>query len=369
MRWILLVIFFVYLNNCFSQKILEQRTFRTSYIYHYGLSVPKTPQLNYLIQENFSAKEIRIGILPNPQKSWINQYNISEVGLAFYKGTLGNKEVLGEFHSVYPYISFRLTHWKNFNLFTSVGAGIGIASKPFHPVNNYTNKLIGSKYNAHLSLNLQIKYKLDPFNLIGGVYFSHISNGSTKQPNDGYNYITSNLGISVDWGKKRMYPKVDILYPKLSNEFSILWNHAFKEKSANDPHTYYISSLSLSYLWGLNSKQRLGIGVDLFYDESINRGNWDLNPDIDFENRFYQGVTISHDLVFNKFTFSSQIGVYTFYKSKPSSKDIYNRLALRYKFSQHLLINLGLKAYLDQSDYIEFGIGYYLNRKQKHEKS
>lgn len=369
MRWILLVVFFFYLNESFSQKVLEQRAISTSFIYHNGLSVPKTPQLNYLIQDKFSAQEIRIGFHPNPQIAWINQYNISEIGLAFYKGTLGNQEVLGEIHSVYPYVSFQLTNWKNFNVFSSIGAGLGIASKPFHPVENYTNKLIGSKYNAHLSLNLQMKYKLDPFNLIGGVYFSHISNGSTKQPNAGYNYITSNIGVSVDWGKKKTYPKTDIFYPRLGNEFSIIWNHAFKEKSANDPHTYYVSSLSISYLWGLNSKQRLGFGVDLFYDESMNRGDWNFDPETSFENRIYQGVTLSHDLVFNKITFSSQLGAYTLYNSKPSSKTIYNRLAFRYKFSQHLLINFGLKAYLGQSDYLEFGIGYHLNRKKKHEKS
>ena len=365
MRWILLVGLICFWYVGFTQKILEQRTLSTSFINHYGLSVPKTPQINYLIQDKISAKEIRIGIHPNPQKSWINLYNISEIGLAFYSGSLGNNEVLGDIKSIYPYVTFKLSNWRNLNLYSSIGAGIGIVSKHFHPVNNYSNKLIGSKYNAHLNLNLQMKYELDPFNLIGGIYFSHISNGSTSQPNHGINYITSNLGVSLDWGRKRKLRKPDVEYPKLNHEFSIVWNHAMKEKSINDPHNYYVSSLSFAYLWGLNSKQRLGLGVDIIYDESINRGDWNLDPETDFKHRFYQGVFIAHDLEFNQITFYGHIGTYTYYESKPSSTPFYNRLGFKYKFSNHLLVNIGLKAYLDQSDYIEFGIGYYFNKEKK----
>lgn len=365
MRWILLVTLIYYWNCGFTQKTLEQRTLSTSFIYHHGLSVPKTPELNYLIQDKLTAKEFRIGIHPNPNKSWINQYSVSEIGIAYYQGPLGSDEVLGELNSIYPYITFRLSNWRNLNLFTSIGTGIGIVSKPFHPVENYANKLIGSKYNVHVNLNFQLKYELDPFNLIAGIYLSHISNGSTKQPNNGYNYITGNIGVSLDWGKRKKFKKVAILYPKLDNEFFFISNHAFKEKSANDPHTYYVSNLSSGYLWGINSMQRLGFGIDIFYDESINRGDWNLSPKTDFENRIYQGVFIGHDFVFNRLTFSAQLGVYTYYQSKPASSSLYNRLAFRYKIDKHLLINLGLKAYLDQSDYIEFGIGYYFNKTKK----
>ena len=367
MRSILLLIILLCLCTPISaQKNDTYRPFSLQVNYLNGLIIPKTDHLNYLIQDKISAIEIRLGFHPNPKINWINQYAVSEVGLAYYTGDLGNDKILGKINSIYPYISFTLLKWGNLKFNTDVGLGLAILSKYYHPVDNYANSLLGSKYNANVNLSTSIKYSLADIDFIGGLYFSHISNGSSQHPNDGYNFINSKIGISYNFGKKKEYVKLNVSYPKQPNEFSIVSNHAFREKSTNDPHKYYISTLSITHVWGLNSKQRFGLGIDLFYDESINRGDWNLNPETSFDHRFYQGVFIAHDLVFNKFTFITQLGVYTYYKSSPSSQSIYNRLGLRYRFSKHLLVNIGLKAYFDKSDYIEFGIGYYISKKKNH---
>ncbi|NOU59488.1 acyloxyacyl hydrolase [Marinifilum caeruleilacunae] len=365
MRGILLVGLICIVTAGFTQEKMGQRALGASFIYHYGLILPKNPQLNYLIQDPVSAYEIRLGIHPNPNKNWIDQYSVTEIGLAYYSGSLGNDKVLGRITSVYPYIDFGLKEWKNVQIHTSVGLGFARVSEHYHPIDNYANSLIGSKYNAHINLSLNLSYFISNFKVSGGLYYSHVSNGSTQHPNDGYNSINSTLGISYHFGKKKEYFKLKADYPKLDNEFNLIWNHAFREKSINDPHKYYISEITLKYAWGINSKQRIGLGLDLFYDESINRGNWNLDPQTDIDHRFYQGVCLSHDLIFNKFSFTTQVGTYTYYKSKPSSNLIYNRIGLHYKFSNLLLVNISLKTYFDQSEYIAFGLGYYFNKKKR----
>ena len=235
-------------------------------------------------------------------------------------------------------------------------------SKYFHPVNNYSNKLIGSKYNAHIKFGLEANYSFSRFDISSGIMLSHFSNGSRKHPNDGLNIVTGSLGLNYKFGETLQVEKCCHNYAKLKDEFSIILNQSWKEKNEQDPHTYYVSSINISYTKGFNSRQRLGGGIDLFYDESVDRGYWTKNPRTSFKDRISQALFLSHELVISKVSFVTQIGFYTLYKTKPNNHPFYNRLGLRYKFSRHLLANFSLKGYLGSSDFIELGIGYSFNK-------
>ena len=106
--------------------------------------------------------------------------------------------------------------------------------------------------------------------------------------------------------------------------------------------------------------------IDFFYNKAANRGKWDFDPETSFKNRFSQAIFISYDLAIEKFSIIANIGVYTFYKTTPE-KPIYTRLGLRYRFGEHLVTSLCLKAHMGKADFIEWGIGYRIKRN-KNEK-
>lgn len=360
-----LLILILLLFNCIvhAQNSSLNKEFSIGLNYHHALFVPKNQYINYLIQDKISAFELKLTIHPNTQNQWVRQLAVRKIGLSYYQGTLGNTASLGEVRSLTPFIQFGIKSWKQFQINTDVGIGIAKMTKYFDPVNNYSNKLIGSKYNTHIKVGLEANYSLSRFDLTSGIVFSHFSNGSRKHPNDGLNIVTGGVGINYKFGKTIQTAIKPQTYSTLKDEFTAIINQAWKETNEQDPHTYYVTSINLSYTRGINSRQRLGGGIDLFYDESVNRGYWTRTPKTSFKNRISQGVFFSHELVISKVSFITQIGFYTLYKTKPDNNPFYNRLGFRYKFSKHLLANFSLKGYLGSSDFIEMGIGYSFNRK------
>lgn len=362
---ILLTIFIlsITISPGYSQENSLDKKFSIGFNYHQGLLVPKNQYINYLIQDKISAFELKIALHPNTQKSWVNQFAVRRYGLGYYQGHLGNKSALGEVKSLVPFIQFGIKSWNRLQINTDIGVGIAMMSKYFHPINNYSNKLIGSKYNAHIKFGLEANYSFSRFDFTTGLIFSHFSNGSRKHPNDGLNIVTASVGINYKFGKTIQLKKCCQNYPKLKDEFTAILNQSWKEVNEQDPHTYFVTSVNLSYTKGINSKQRMGGGIDLFYDESVDRGYWTRSPKTSFNDRISQALFISHELAISKVTFITQVGFYTLYKTKPNNKPFYNRLGLRYKFSKHFLANFSLKGYLGSSDFIEMGIGYYFNKK------
>lgn len=349
--------------HSYSQENSRGKKFSIGINYHQGLFVPKNQYINYLIQDKISAFELKLALHPSRQKPWVNQFAVRKFGIAYYQGQLGNKSVLGKVKSFVPFIQFGLKKWDRFQINTDIGVGIAMMSKYFHPVNNYANKLIGSKYNAHIKVGLEANYSFSQFDLTAGLIFSHFSNGSRKHPNDGLNIVTGSLGVNYKFGKTLQLEKCCQSYSKLKDEFSAILNQSWKEVNEQDPHTYYVTSINLSYTKGITSRQRLGGGIDLFYDESVDRGYWTRTPKTSFNDRISQALFISHELAISKVSFITQVGFYTLYKTKPNNKPFYNRLGLRYKFNKYLLANFSLKGYLGSSDFIEIGLGYYLNKK------
>ena len=364
MKYAFLTFTLIFLNFILkAQNISLKKEFSFGIDYHHGLFVPKNQYINYLIQDKISAIEFKFAFHPNPGKGWVRQYAVRKIGLGYYQGTLGNTTSLGEVRSLTPFIQFGIKSWKNFQINTDIGMGIAKMTKYFDPVNNYSNKLIGSKYNAHIKVGLEANYSLSHFDLTTGIVFSHFSNGSRKHPNDGLNIVTGSLGINYKFGKTIQAINKPQNYSKLKDEFIAILNQSWKETNEQDPHTYYVSSINLSYTKGINSRQRIGGGIDLFYDESVDRGYWTQTPKTSFKDRISQAAFFSHELVINRVSFITQIGFYTLYKTKPDNNPFYNRLGFRYKFSNHFLANFSLKGYLGSSDFIEIGIGYSFVRK------
>ncbi len=364
----LLFICFIGCTCLFAQEKSEKNIFTTTLRYHYGIVMPHHKSISYLVNDQISAVELNFGYIPSYEKKWAKLYKQPEIGIGLYHGSLGNDKALGNVTAIFPYINFPLLVGSKWEFSTQLGFGLGLANKHFDPVRNYTNLAIGTKFNAFFKLIAQGSYSVNSkWGINAGLGFNHISNGAISAPNKGLNLLTSNVGVKYYWNdKNRKLFTPAAREEKLPNEFILIWGNGIKQASEKDHHKYYTSSLTGNYSFGINAKQKIGFGIDLFYNKAANRGKWDFSPEISFKNRFSQAIFISHDLAIGKFSIIANIGAYTFYKTTPE-KPIYTRLGLRYELNEHFLTSLGLKAHMGKADYIEFGIGYRIKRK-KHEK-
>ncbi|WP_421920234.1 acyloxyacyl hydrolase [Marinifilum sp.] len=316
------------------------------------------------MNDQVRAVELNFGLLPSTNRYWSKLYNQPEIGLGFYHGSLGNKEVFGKTSALFPFIIFNLKDFRKGDLHLQTGFGLAYNKKHFHPSENYANVAIGSKFNAFFKLLLSGSYNLSKrLSAVIGVGFQHLSNGSVHVPNKGLNLLTTNMGLKYHFKSKEFNKNITVLNSKLNNELTMIWSGGLKQASEIDDNNYFASSLSTNYSFGINAKQRLGCGVDLFYDEASNRGDWNFAPETKFKDRFSQAIILSHDLVIQRISIITHIGIYTWYKTKPE-KPLYTRLGLRYNLSKTIVANLSLKAHLGKADFIEWGIGYRFKKKK-----
>jgi hypothetical protein len=364
-NWIIFILSLLAFKHSFGQESKKQDIITATLRYHYGVVLPHHKSISYLVNDQVSAIELNIGLLPDKNRKWAQLYNQPEIGLGFYHGSLGNKEILGSTNAIFPYINFKLKEFSSFKFELQTGIGVAHTKKHFDPVNNYTNIAIGSKFNAFFKLLINSKYYINPqWSINGGVGFQHISNGSVNTPNKGLNIATGNIGVQYNFKPYKRFTSKLKSEKKLDNELNIVWSNGVKQASEIDQHKYYISSLSSNYAIGINAKQRVGFGIDLFYNEAANRGDWNFKPETGFKDRFSQAIIITHDLVIQKFSIITHLGVYTLYKTNPE-KPIYTRVGLRYKLNNKIITNLSLKAHLGKADFIEWGIGYRICKKKK----
>jgi len=352
-------------KTTFAQE--DKNTFTTTVKHHYGVVVSHHESIAYAVEKTIGAIELNFGLIPSSKPKWTQLYNQPEIGLAVYHGDLGNDRVFGKVTALFPYINFNLLRDKKLNIVHHLGLGLAVTEKHFDPIKNYTNVAIGSSLNVYISLSLNAELSLNSkWQLIGGLGINHLSNGSFKKPNTGLNLLTANFGLKYAFKErpKNLHLNKINHFKDLDNEFSIAYNQGLKQIKESEQQTYYMSSITANYAWGINAKQRLGLGLDLFYDRSSNRGTWDFKPKTNFEDRFRQGIFISHDLFINNLAIVTQIGVYTYYKTKPE-EIIYTRLGLKYNIGQHFFANINLKAHGGKADYVEWGFGYRIQKKKK----
>lgn len=347
-------------NNKFFDDINLEFNYHTGFLYAHHSSIA------YLTQNYINGYDIKIGKSTNGEHLWEQLYRYPEIGIGFYNSNLGNSETFGNVNAIYSYINVPIV--KNQKISFNYNFAIGIAYLPrcFNVINNYNNIAIGSKFNAYLSFDFDFKLKLiNRLYLINGLGITHFSNGAIKKPNLGLNLLTYQAGLKyfLNYNRKELIhkKKPEIVH---KNEYSIILSGGIKQISPPGGKMYSVSSISFNAYRILNLKHKVGIGLDVFYDSSIdmtlkmnNNGTLKDNKN-KYIDLYSPGIHLSHDLVFNKVSFTTQLGYYLYSKL---DRDFYSRLGFNYKFSEKFLSNLTLKTHWGKADFIEFGIGYYFN--------
>jgi len=359
---LLLFIFFAVTTFAQEKKQDKELPFdQTEISYNSGMIMPHVPAIDFITNEYISSFNLNLIKKKDGEKLWENLYHQPALGVGYYHGSLGNREIYGNAHSVYAFFEAPIWNIRNqLELNYRMSTGLSYISKTFDTYNNIYNIAIGSHLNLHFNLFLNALINItEDYKLISGIGFTHFSNGKIKSPNKGLNVINGSLGIRYFFSQPEPLKK-DFTQPEIpdKNHFSVIWSHGLKDYNRFKKAVYYISSLNMSYERQYAHFAKAGTGLDVFYNSALrNFREEPVRTGITSSDLYRLGMHISHDFIVGDFSLTIQLGHY-FYNKAFYITDIYNRIGLKYYSDDRIILNLSLKSHNANAEFIEFGIGY-----------
>ncbi len=364
-------ILFINISTVSSAGIGSDSTFYSAELrYHYGIVLPHHTIMTYLINDYSRGFEFNLIRKRYKSDSWESYSSFPETGLGFWYSTFGESEIYGEGFAVYPYVNFKIFDLGKFSAKYRVALGLGYASKPFKVGKNTYNTVFGSHLNAYIGFGLLTTYPLtSKWMLSTSLSLSHMSNGSTRKPNNGINVATVSFGAIYNFSS---HPEPEIKKisppPVKGREFIIMSSAGRNQPAPYNTMRYWSGSINLTHLWHRTKLKSYGITLDmLHYGGSayafIDFESIDEDKKYGFSDFLYAGIYGSMESHLNSTTLYIATGMYLHYKTKPK-QPVYARLGVKQHFSDRWLGHFGIKANFFTAEFIEFGLGYKFKYKK-----
>ena len=310
--------------------------------------------MGHLSKQHAIGGELSYFIQWHGAESYQQAYNYPKVGLTFFGTTTGNRDLLGNFYGLYPFIDFPLAKGKNHEFSGRLGSGLCYMTKVFDQELNPKNVAMSTHINALICLGFRYRMYFGSSHLVLGFDLSHASNGSTRVPNLGVNLPYLSLGYGHSFNKQEKIKTVDDFEGR-KWKISAIGIFSVKQIFQTGRKTYPIYALSVVGNKKFTRKAGLELALDFIYKTSING----YKPEIKKTpiSIAQAGVYAGYVLPLNKLELIVGMGAYYLDKYNPDDK-LYHRVGMRYYVNDHFLINFSLKTHWAKADYVEYGIGY-----------
>lgn len=358
----------------------------------------------------------------HPEWQALRDWNNAAIGVALSYWKLdatrnGDNDLLG--HAIAPYVFLEVPFYKSKHFEIGVRPGIGcsfITKTYFNtatPEQQYQvlqapniNRSVGSVFNFYFPEALYCAFPIRngwSVNIAAGWY--HMSNGSLRQPNSGYNIFSGELAVR--------YSPLNTQYSPLTTHHSLLTTHkkwalelAFtgggRQVYYRDKQTFFCSTMQLSAYWLAHPIFRLGGGVDVFYDGAYTaRDTYYKKTYLGGATQadcWRVGVSVQPEFVIGQFTAGIHFGVYLYDPIKNREVEsgseahsslwekgelldkgvfyaydllnagsagypdgwLYTQIVLRYHLPYHLFVQASMKAHLTKVEFVSAGLGVYI---------
>ena len=372
------------------------------------------------------AGEFAIAFHPDWQA--LHEWNDAAVGVALSYYNFGDAVKLGHAIAPYAFMDIPLVRVPHFILGLRLGLGIGFLTKTYFNTvpegheykdmgyiaedgtNLRANECIGSVFNFHFPEAIYLEFPIkDGWCITAGGGWYHFSNGSTIQPNTGYNVFAGEIGaryVPPTNAEPRKCWSKNPDSRKKNWEVEIAWAGAARQVYYRDQQTFFGFALQAAAYWRAHNVFRLGGGVDLFYDNSYMPRETKFGKTNVAAARangadcWRLGLSIQPELVVGKLTCGFHIGAYmidgvknlefdknyateaqqtewettgrvtkgVFYAYDIASAGqggkpdgwLYTQLVLRYHLPWHFFIQGNMKTHMSKVEFICLGIGAWL---------
>ena len=349
---------------------------------------------------------VNVGVDFAPDWQALKDWNNATIGVGLSYWNMGH-ELLGHAIAPYAYMNIPLVKLPRFELGLRPGIGAAFMTKTYRntvPEGQMfvsvtdANQCVGSVTNLYFPEVLYMNFPLAKgwsISLAGGWY--HISNGSTVQPNSGYNIFGAELGV-----KKVMEGQTKSDPSDLSDQSDKNWSIAVagtmggRQVYYRDQQTFVVGSMHASAYWHAHPIFRLGGGVDVFYDGAyiqrethFGKTNLDLAQPGDC---WRVGVSVQPEFVVGNFTAGLHVGAYMYDPVKalePQWREdglpterldkpvfyaydllnagsagypdgwLYTEVVLRYHLPWHMFVQAMMKSHLTKVEFISLGLGFW----------
>lgn len=346
-----------------SSLILETRAYYGWTLDHH---IEMTPYRRHFPSFELTAMKATYG-----RTRWEYKYNYPYIGISYWYSGLGNTGVLGAGHAVFPFIDFPLTGSEREWLYFRLGVGLGWITNPYDRYTNYENLAIGSHLNGAVNLMFEYKQRLGSRMIASlGLSLMHFSNGSIKTPNYGLNIPSANIALAYRLSPENTYLRSKLmpeLYPfEMAGRKSVLLDLNLgagvkdMQSTLGVGNRYFIGTFYANLMMPVSYKSLLGVGADLSYDGSdivvLESGGAYSGHRLSVVKA---GINAAYELSFSKMAIMLNLGSYVYAQDKTDGY-VYEKLALRYHFTESLFASITLKAHYARADFIAFGAGYKL---------
>jgi hypothetical protein len=330
-----------------------------------GNILPHTEDMYHLVNGHPQAFMLNFVKRTDGSKEWHQAYNFPDYGAYFLYQDF-KSQPLGENYAVGALYNFYF--WKR-HLQFKLSQGIAYTTNPYDKVDNSKNKAFGSKLMGNTNIGLAYDNQ-NLFKNIGfhaGILFTHYSNGRVKSPNSGINTYVLNLGVNYDFSENFKHQADTTLVRKTYKDQPMHYNFVLRTGVNESPiirsGQYPFYHIGFYADKRLNRKSALQLGTELFLTKSIQEyikyysvayPEENISADTDYKR---VGVFVGHELLINRISLEAQIGYYVY---EPFKKDIpvYDRVGLKYYFTDKIFGGFTIKTHLFLAEALEFGIGY-----------
>ncbi len=320
-----------------------------------------------------------------PKGSLGNQiFSNTQQGIGLSVFSFGNDRELGTPIASYLFQNAEIVRFSQLSsLHYEWNFGLSSGWRPYDPLNNPMNMVIGSKVNAYINLGLFFKWRLNQqWNLMTGADFTHFSNGNTEYPNAGINMVGAKLGIAYNLKaheaeeEQRVEKAFVPAFPKHVSYDLVLfgsWRRKgveFGNTQVASPDKYPVVGAYFAPMYNLGYRLRTGVSLDMLYDGSGNVFTEDYI--VGTAQPFYKphwqeqlalGLSGRADFTMPIFTISVGVGTHILHRGGDFS-GTYQSLALKTKISRSTFLHIGysVKDFRDPN-YLMLGIGYRFHNK------
>lgn len=327
--------------------------------YQYGFTLPEYTFVSKVVNAPVQSIDIAIRKESTGSDAFEQLFKNPTKGLALYYTSLGNRDVLGRAVAVNYFFGVNFIQRSKFRLYNRMGIGLGYLSK-VHSFEEPTimNVAIGSHLNIHYNCRFGARFQIkDRFHADFGVSFDHFSNANTSEPNIGLNLLASYAGLSYRIGRFVELEKT-VFDPHVKKwSFETFASIGGKHPRSFSGNYYLTASTSTQAVYEIFRGYHLEAGLDLFFDGSVKDQLEDTGQEFEQSKSFQSGIHFTQFIVYKKFRFGIQQGIYIGLMEPINGKKLYNRGILQYYVSDQISIRLAMKSHLHILDYPEIGVG------------
>ena len=349
-----------------------------------------------------------------PDWQALQTWNQAGWGIGFTYWNL-SQQILGHAFAPYTYLDIPLFKSPHFVLGLRPGLGAAFMTKTYQntvPEGHLyvdvidANECIGSVTNLYFPEMFYLDFPISKgwgVGIAGGWY--HISNGSVRQPNSGYNIFAGELALRYTPEANKFTessPLHTTTRPLQGSIETKKWSIAVagtatgRQVYYRDQQTFFVASMHAAAYWHAHPIFHLGGGVDVFYDGAyVQRSTYYHKTNLAAAQEgdcWRVGVSVQPTFVVGNFTLGFHLGAYLYdpvkelepyneaIKSPTGRLDkpifyaydlmkagsagnpdgwLYTSVAMRYHLPWHIFLQAMMKSHLTKVEFVSLGIGFY----------